>query len=403
MTCDCSSSTCNIKELPLITGGFLNLTQKCNLKCKYCFVVQQPFEMTYQVAKDAIDFYAKNAAITGDVPSATYFGGEPLLRWDDIIVPLTKYIREKYGSNYRLSLTTNGILLDKEKLDFMKKHNIGFLFSMDGAKTTQDRNRPFHDGRGSFDKLINKIPMILEYNPNATFRSTIDHDGVSEVLENYQFAISQGYNNVFMIPNVFVEWSESERKELKRQIGLVADIFMDNIRIGKHIRFSGFDEAFDKIKKINIAARNSEHRDAARNVPAFGRCGLGGTKFASIGASGTIFSCQELSENPELGEKFAIGNIYDGVDDEKRWEIMKDFDPKKVVRSDGKSCDDCLMNGICNGACTINNYLSTGDLNTMPDILCEYYQIALDEAIRIMNTMADEENIFFKNLMKGRL
>ena len=145
MSCENCQEKCNTKnnqmivkrELPKIIGGFLNLTQRCNLKCKYCFVVQQPKEMTFQVAKDAADFFANNAKTTKQMPSINYFGGEPLLKWDDIIVPLTEYIRDKYGMNFRLGITTNGILLDEEKLEFMKKYGIGFLFSIDGNKKTQ--------------------------------------------------------------------------------------------------------------------------------------------------------------------------------------------------------------------------------------------------------------------------
>lgn len=388
MSCEKCNGNCDNKntkkmELPLIVGGFLNLTQRCNLKCKYCFVVQQPKEMTFQVAKDAADFFANNANMSKQMPSINYFGGEPLLKWDDIIVPLTEYIREKYGMNFRLGITTNGILLDEEKLEFMKKHGIGFLFSIDGDKKTQDLNRPYHNGKGSFDDLVSKIPMFLKYNPNLTFRATVDNDNVSDMASNYQFAVDMGYNNVFMVPNVFVEWNDEQRIEMRKQLKLIAEIHAETVMSKKPVQFNQFADAKRKIRQLNEVRQTKRYRDFGENFPAYGRCGLGGTKFASVGMTGKLYSCQELVENPELGDYFEIGNIYDGVDDKKRWDIINRFNPKNIIRSDGKTCRDCSMNQICNGGCLINNYLATGDLEIMPSILCEFYQECINQQMRI--------------------
>lgn len=122
------------KKLPLISSAFLNVTQKCNLKCKYCFVCQQPKEITYKVAEDAAKFLAKNAFKDNRTPSINFFGGEPMLRYKDIIKPLTEWIRDVYGDKFELSLTTNGTLLNEEVMEFFDKNNIGMLFSIDGDK-----------------------------------------------------------------------------------------------------------------------------------------------------------------------------------------------------------------------------------------------------------------------------
>ena len=335
------------------------------------------------------------------IPSINYFGGEPLLRWDDIIVPLTKYIRKTYGDKYTLSMTTNGILLDRTKLEFMKEHKIGFLFSMDGDKKTQDLNRPFHNGKGSFDILKKKIPMFLEYEPNATFRATIDNDNVRDVANNYQFAIDMGYTNVFMIPNVFTKWSKKQRNILKSELKKVADIYMDSVRKNKVVKFNQFTDAFKNIKKINRASAKNEHRNINTNSPAFGTCGLGGSRFGSVGPNGDIYSCQELVENPSFGDKFTIGNIYTGMDNKKRWEVMEKFNPKEVRSTEGKVCSECYLNDSCDGVCTINNYLANGDVNIISSILCDFYEFNIQQAIRIINTMAEEKNETFRNIFNG--
>lgn len=320
MNCNtCNDNNVKTNKLPKIVGGFLNITQKCNLACKYCFVYQQPLDMSYQVAKDAADFYANNAKETNDMPSINYFGGEPLLRWDDIIVPLTEYIRETYGDKYKLGMTTNGILLDEEKLEFMKKHKIGFLFSIDGDKETQDNNRPFHNGKGSFDLLVDKIPMFLKYNPNATFRATVDHDNVYNMANNYKFAVDMGYNNVFMIPNIFTEWTDEEKAELENQSRLIADMYISLLKQGKRVEFNQFRDAQKKIVRLKKLNGNNSYRDGGIKFPGFGRCGLGATKFASIGMSGDVFSCQELVESPTLGDKFKIGTFIRESKNQEDW------------------------------------------------------------------------------------
>lgn len=380
-------------SLPKITSGFLVLTQSCNLRCKYCFVVQKPRFMTLKTATDAVDFLAKNATERNQVPSITYFGGEPLLRWSDIIVPLTLYIRQKYGNNYDLSITTNGVLLDEPKLEFMKKHNIGFMVSIDGSKKTQDLNRPCQNGTSSFDIIAPKIPLFLKYNPNMTFRATIDHDNAAELLNNHKFAIENGYNNAFFIVNVSSKWSKEEKKELENQIHLTADYYLELLYEGKDVSFNPFSTMFSKIKTIKHAQKNNLFRTAGEGLLAYGRCGLGASKFASIGTEGTLYSCQEMSDNDELGKEFIIGDIYNGTDNEKRMKVIEKFDPKKVHSTEDMDCKRCPFYMICEGACSINNYFSNGDLNIMPSILCFYYQCLYKEAVRVSESIKSFENM----------
>lgn len=383
-------------KLKLITSVFLNVTQACNLRCKYCFVQQAPRTMTYEECRDAVHFVAQNAQIQGDKPSINYFGGEPTLMWDTIIAPLTEYIRKTYGKDFSISMTSNGVLLDKERLEWMKENDIGLLFSIDGDKPTQDLNRPLQSGESSFDMLKDKIPLILKHYPNMTFRATVDHDNAKDMLHNYQFAIAQGYNNVFMIPNVFSGWTDAEKQALKDGVGLIADVEMMRLREGKKIVLNPLAESIGKIMRINKAEKENAFRDQAKDHPAFGRCGMGANRFASVGPSGVLYSCQELVGNDNHGKEFIIGNIYTGVDEQRRWDIINRFDPRNVISTSGKPCKNCKLNRICEGGCVINNYFATGDLNIMPEIMCIWNQTLLEEAIRITNIMGAEKNEFFK-------
>lgn len=374
------------EDLPKITHIFLILTRDCNLKCKYCFVDKDHDNITYETAIDAVEFIAKNSLEYKDTPSLNFFGGEPTLRWNDIIVPLTKYVRSKYGKNFTLSMTSNGILFDEEKLKFMKENDIGLLFSIDGDKKTQDLNRPTRDGCSSFDILKDKIPLILKYFPNVTFRSTTDHDNVSEFFNNHKFAVENGFKSVFNIVNVFTNWSQDEKDELKKQIDMLGEYYARLKLEKKNICFSPFEDMFSKLNRIKEAENQNLFRKAGEGLLGFGRCGIGASRFASVGTDGKLYSCQEMVGNRESGHEFVIGDIYNGEDNNARLEIIKKFDPKKVVCSSGiNTCKTCRMNNICDGACLINNYFTSGDLNVMPSILCFYYKQLLDKAEDLRN------------------
>jgi radical SAM protein with 4Fe4S-binding SPASM domain len=338
--------------------------------------------MSYKTAVDAVEFLAKNAEGDKEPPSINFFGGEPLLRWDDIIVPLSMYIKSNHPE-MRLSLTTNGILLTREKLEFMKRFDIGFLFSIDGNKETQDLNRPCKNGKSSFDILEAKIPLIREYQPTGTFRSTLDHD-TKNIVDNFKFAVESGFNHIFAIVNVFAEWTPEERENLKDQIDKLGDYYVELLLEGKMVTFSPFNEFFNKIDRIKSAKEKGEHRSAGCDLIACGRCGLGGSRFASVGYDGTLFSCQEMVDNGKYGDTFKIGNIYDGVDDEKRYKLGMEFNIKNV-RSDEFNCRECPLDCICDGACTINNYFKNGDLHMMPGILCYFYRLLYEQAIKVTN------------------
>lgn len=135
------------EEYAWLTNICLNVTDACNLACRYCFVEQHPHYMTYEIAEKAVYFILENLKKknkkfgTDEKAYITYFGGEPTLMWDEIIVPLTIWIR-KNNFPINLSITTNGTLLNKERIDFLKNNNVPILLSIDGAEETQNYNRP---------------------------------------------------------------------------------------------------------------------------------------------------------------------------------------------------------------------------------------------------------------------
>jgi len=130
------------EEYGLPTNMVLCVTDDCNLRCKYCVINKNTHYMTLDIAKQSVDFLINNTErkeeIEGKIisPSLNFFGGEPMLCWDDIIIPLIKYIEEKYPNKIEMGITTNGTLLNQERIEFMREHHITPLLSMDGDRYT---------------------------------------------------------------------------------------------------------------------------------------------------------------------------------------------------------------------------------------------------------------------------
>lgn len=378
-------------NLPKITSAMLVVTHACPLACRYCFVHQEPSHMTLETAMDAARFLIKNAEGSGQIPNINFFGGEPMVMWDEIIVPLTDWIRKEYAKPFSLGITTNGVLLTEERLDYMKENNIGMLLSIDGAKATQDYNRSFHNGKGSFDVIEPLIPKILEINPSVTFRMTTIPATCHHVFENISYAIDQGFSNFFVIPNYFEAWDNEHRAILQKEMRKYTEYYIETCRAGKHpITFSIFEDCFRDIKKINRAIVQKTYR---AECGACTKCGLGASMFASIHPNGNIYSCQEMTSNEGADSMFCIGNIYTGIKNEKRQSLIEMFNSKPVK---GEYCESCRYNRICNGECVAQNYFINGDINYMPEMNCWWKRFLLDEAIYVANVLGEEENQIFK-------
>ena len=203
-------------EWKYLTNICLNITNSCNLKCKYCFVEQKSEFIKLETAIQIINYLHKNLLIKRNkfnYPKdykcrVTFFGGEPTLLFNEIIIPLVNYIESNFKNDFILSITTNGTLLNKSKILFLKNHNIDVLLSLDGDKYTQDFNRPMKNNKSSFDQIMKILPILQHYFPNLTMRATIDQDTVDQLFNNYLFAIQHNFTSVDFVPNERQKWKE---------------------------------------------------------------------------------------------------------------------------------------------------------------------------------------------------
>lgn len=384
-----------------ITDICLNVTEACNMECRYCFTEHHPNRMPYQVAKDAADWIMNNAKQENEEGSIGFFGGEPLLEWDSIIVPLTKYIREDRGSRMNLSVTSNCTLMTRDKLEFMRKYDIGLLVSMDGGKDTQDYNRPLANGASSFNILEEKLPMILEYHPEAMFRCTIIPATCGNFCQDLEFAKNIGFTHAFAIINEFEEWPDEKRRILEAEARKYSNYLISCCRQGKgFIRQRTLEQAINKIVAINVGIR-AKMEDRIQ-VKGTGRvCGTG-IGYGSVNYKGDIYSCQEVTSRSSEKNKFYLGDIYNGVNYhliKNLHDTTKDFN---VVNSKNKeTCKTCPIEFVCNtNTCIVNNYLITKSFNIQPDAMCWWHNLMAREAQYICRVLGNEDNEYFKDYFR---
>lgn len=378
----------------------LNITDSCNLACKYCFVQQKPHFITLDIAKQAVDWVVhnleeKNKILTfnkKDNASISFFGGEPMLLYDEIIVPLVLYTEEKYPDLVHFGITTNGTLLNDERIDFFKQHNFTLLLSIDGIKETQDFNRPQRNGEGSFNLVEKNIPYLLKHFPNTTFRATLYQPTIKYLYKNYQFAKDMGFKSIFLCPNSREKWTEENIEILKEEL---SKIFIDRIAYfmqgNNPIQCSQMDNAFKKIlfHDLQVYNKDFDKIDANRIVE---RCGLG-TGSCSISYCGDIFGCQE-QDSRDTNDYFYIGNIYSGIDIEKHIKLLKDYNIQQVLKCEKEEfCNNCPLRLNCiDDMCPSVSHDLYQTFFIRPEIDCIFYRLLMENSIFMMKFLVDNEN-----------
>lgn len=374
---------------PKLTSAFLVLTHRCNLACRYCFVQQEKLDMSLQLALDSIDYVINNLTNEKESASIVFFGGEPLLRWDDIIVPAVLYKERMYPQKQcKFSITTNCVLLDEEKIRFMKEHNIGILTSIDGAKATQDYNRPFHNGQGSFDIVEKNLKLYKEIRglDGVTFRSTIYPPTCEHIYENYLYAIEFGYKSMFFIADSFSDWTPEKENIVTQQLNMVADHYINFWKANKKAPIS-LNPLTKYMGDALFGIEQNEKGIPCKQKANKGKCGYGQGKGVAISPTGDMYGCQEMTSNEGSDSIFYIGNIYTGVLEDRRVKLKELFESTQPAGD--ISCAECSCKSICNSGCIANNYISTGDMNHATHGYCFFMRLVYDIDTRICRELRD--------------
>ena len=371
----------------------LNVTDACNLACRYCFVEQHPHYMTLDVAKQAIDWAYNNYCYQKehkhkftDQITVNFFGGEPMLMYDQIIVPTVLYAEEKYPNLFNFGITTNCTLLSKEKIDFFYEHKFGILTSIDGAEITQCYNRPCRNGANSSKMIEKNIHYLLEKFPDLIFRSTGYAPTIQYTFENFLYAESLGFKQYVLCLNERDKWSNIQIEILKEQLN---KIFLYQLTHPDGIKFKYTGRINDYINLLIINKQNTIKDDLFR-------CGLG-TRTCAIGWDGKIYGCQQ---DVSLDKKniMYIGDLTNGIDKKKHIYLLKKYlnDYKKYPYNI-LSCHKCQLRKYCQegsaSGCPSTNLNLFNNSHQVSKIKCKFNKILFKEALltKVINSSINDD------------
>lgn len=359
----------------------LHIAHDCNMCCKYCFAGEGEYSgdrslMSFEVGKRALDFLIEQSGSRKNL-EVDFFGGEPLLNFDVVkqLVAYARSIEKEKGKNFRFTLTTNGVLLNDEVMEWANKECYNVVLSLDGRKETNDRMRRTRNDKGTYDLILPKFQkMAKERNQQGYYiRGTYTHyntDFANDILHLADLGFEQlAMEPVVTDPKMDYALQESDIPKLKDQYDLLAKEMCKRNREGKGFTF--FHYMIDLEGGPCIYKRISG-------------CGVG-TDYMAVTPWGDLYPCHQFVGD----EKFLLGNVFDGV---KNTDIVNEFKLCNVYSRE--ACQDCFAKLYCSGGCSANAYHTTGKITGTCDMSCELHRKRVENAImiKIDELFADSEN-----------
>lgn len=338
------------------------VTRSCNLKCKYCFVEHKEESLAYEIGKKSIDWLIHRASGEMENLSVGFFGGEPLMAFNTLGRLMEYGCQESLnnGKQIRFSMTTNGLLLNREKLSFLARFPIGMSISLDGMKETHDMFRQKKDGSGSFDELMEILPAFLKKIPDNIARVTINPETVGFLSDNIEFIIDVGFKHIALGFNSDVSWTFDDLEILDIELRKAANKYIERIMTNDPVEISFFNRSLDNL---------------ISQTPPLAACGAG-KGFVNIAMNGDIFPCHHFTCLNGFEGAFKIGHIDSGIDSEARLPFLRN-NAKKMLGC-YTSCDKCKARIICGGGCFAKGFEKTGMLQ-MTDPLEQKFMLIIAE------------------------
>ncbi len=364
----------------------VELTNACNLRCKYCFENNQTEErkcsiMRKEILKKCIDFLVADR----ENSHLTFFGGEPLLCKDLIKFGIkygNKIAREK-KKYIAYSVVTNGTELDDDFISVLNDNNVNVIYSFDGNKFSQNKYRPFTSGKGSYDVVVGNLKKFLKTRKDERYghliiRPTITSDTIELMNGIYKDLIELGckeisFSLVSAEENKDYAIKKGDLEKLSNTYGEMIEIYYSEL--SNHNSYNKFFESI--LERIETNAINKEFCDC-------------GKRYIAVDVNGNVYPCEGF-----IGiEEFRMGNI-----------MSERFDncwiaPKNV--EENQKCKECWARYLCGGSCYHEAWMRTGDINNRDELVCETYKMAFDYALKLY-TKLKEENLYVKKIVNEPL
>jgi len=358
------------KRQTVVKALCLHIAHDCNLKCRYCFAEEGEYKghrelMSYEVGKKALDFLIENSGNRRNL-EVDFFGGEPLMNFD-VVKQLVVYGRElekHHDKKFRFTLTTNGVLLNDDIMEFANKEMANVVLSIDGRKEVHDYMRPTRNNKGSYELIMPKFQKLAESrNQNNYYvRGTFTHhnlDFSKDVLHLADLGFKQiSVEPVVSQPEEPYAITEEDIATICEEYDTLAKEMIQRKKEGRDFNFFHF--MIDLTGGPCVAKRLSG-------------CGSG-TEYLAVTPWGDFYPCHQFVGN----EEFIMGNVFDGMN---RTDIIDCFKQCNVYSK--PKCQDCFAKYYCSGGCAANSYNFHGNINDAYDIGCELQRKRVECALMI--------------------
>lgn len=354
----------------------LHVAHTCNLNCDYCFASQGKFHgeralMSFEVGKRALNFLIENSGTRTNL-EVDFFGGEPLMNWEVVkqLVEYARSVEKQHGKNFRFTLTTNGVLIDDDVIDFANREMSNVVLSLDGRKEINDLKRVDYAGNGSYDIIVPKFKKMVEARggKNYYMRGTFTHANPDFTEDVFHMA-DLGFTELSMEPVVCAPsdpaaLTEADMEIVKEQYEILAKDMLRRSREGNPITF--YHYMLDLTGGPCIYKRISG-------------CGSG-TEYMAVTPWGDLYPCHQFVGD----EEFRLGDIWQGVTNNN---IREDFRSCNVYAR--PECGECWAKLYCSGGCAANAYHATGSIRGIYEAGCELFCKRIECAI--MMKVAEED------------
>jgi len=327
------------------------------MKCDYCYApaANKRMDMTAEIAEKAVMLASSfSPANTGII----FFGGEPLMK-KDLIRHTVNFCREyekETGTDFHFKITTNGLLMDQEFLEWARGNRVMLALSIDGVQESHDRHRKSIRGNGTFSKIADKIDLMLSYQPYAYAFMTITPETVRNYKDSVQFLFESGFRYIIASLDYSGAWNQESLKELASQYRKLGVLYEGLILKEEKIYFSPFE------KKL---ASHIQGKDTLCQ-----QCHLG-VKQISIAPDGRIYPCVQFVQDGISNGDFSMGDVWKGIDRDKQQKLFT------LSQQINKKCRECALDDRCEHRCSCLNWQTTGTIDGISPILCESERILI--------------------------
>lgn len=366
------------KRPTVIKALCLHIAHDCNLACKYCFAEEGEYHgrralMSFETGKKALDFLIKNSGNRYHL-EVDFFGGEPLMNFETVkqLVIYGRSLEKVHHKRFRFTLTTNGVLLNDDIIEFINKEMANVVLSTDGRKEVNDAMRPFRNGKGSYDLIMPKLRKLADsrkqqnYYVRGTF-TRFNKDFAEDVLSLNDL----GFEQISVEPVVADEDEpyairSEDIPEICKEYDRLAVEMIKRHREGRDFNFFHF--MIDLSGGPCVAKRLSG-------------CGSG-TEYLAVTPWGDIYPCHQFVGQ----EAYLMGDVDSGI---RRFDLQDEFKQCNVYAKE--QCSECFARFYCSGGCAANSYKFHKRITDTYDIGCELMRKRVECAIMIKAALADEE------------